>query len=53
MLTKKLIVYIAGPISGVENGNKEAFLRAEQLFKQLGYIVLNPHSPPIRYFREG
>lgn len=46
MLTKKLIVYIAGPISGVENGNKEAFLRAEQLFKQLGYIVLNPHCLP-------
>ena len=47
MLTKKtLIVYIAGPISDVENGNREAFFRAEQLLKQQGYIVLNPHCLP-------
>jgi len=48
MLTKKtLIVYIAGPISDVENGNREAFFRAEQLLKQLGHIVLNPHCLPV------
>ena len=40
------VVYIAGPITGHENGNREEFLRAEQLFKRLGYIVLNPHCLP-------
>lgn len=40
------VVYIAGPITGHENGNREAFFRAEQLLKQQGYIVLNPHCLP-------
>lgn len=40
------VVYIAGPITGHENGNREAFFGAEQLLKQQGYIVLNPHCLP-------
>lgn len=40
------VVYIAGPITGHENGNREAFFGAEQLLKQQGHIVLNPHCLP-------
>ncbi|MCT6875589.1 DUF4406 domain-containing protein [Frischella perrara] len=40
------IVYIAGPISGHENRNKNKFLRAEQELKKRGFVVLNPHCLP-------
>lgn len=39
-------VYIAGPISGMPDGNKPAFDAAQKWLEQKGYIVLNPHSMP-------
>ena len=44
----KLIVYIAGPITGYENGNKEAFDKAERDIKEENNntIVLNPTCLP-------
>jgi len=40
------VVYIAGPITGKENGNKAAFFSAEQALKNAGYTVLNPCCLP-------
>lgn len=40
------VVYIAGPITGKENGNKDAFFSAEQALKNAGYTVLNPCCLP-------
>lgn len=41
-----MIFYIAGPISGIPNGNKEAFFKAESILKLSGSPVLNPASLP-------
>lgn len=38
------IVYIAGPITGLPNLNKEQFAAAATKVKQLGLIVRNPHE---------
>lgn len=38
------IVYIAGPISGQPNLNREAFDEADKRLKALGFITRNPHS---------
>lgn len=40
-----MIVYIAGPITGVEN-YKEQFDKAEQKLAELGHKVLNPAMLP-------
>lgn len=40
------VVYIAGPITGKENGNKAVFFSAEYALKKEGYIVLNPCRLP-------
>lgn len=43
---KDKIVYIAGPMSGLPNYNREAFFREAEKLRQLGAIVLNPaHAP--------
>ena len=44
MSRKKQTVYLSGPITGIENYNKEAFDKAEKLVKALGYKVINPHK---------
>ena len=43
-----LVVYIAGPITGYENGNKEAFDQAEKTIKEgdNSTVVLNPTCLP-------
>ncbi|MGJ1424521.1 DUF4406 domain-containing protein [Sphingobacterium spiritivorum] len=38
------IIYIAGPITGMKNLNREAFDNASKELKSLGYIVRNPHE---------
>lgn len=38
------IAYISGPISGLENGNFQAFKNAEKKLTEEGYIVINPHE---------
>lgn len=40
-------IYIAGPITGKPNYNKEAFEEAEHFLSLLGHTVLNPsnHTP--------
>jgi hypothetical protein len=38
------IVYISGPISGQENGNRPAFDRAAELLSAAGHEVRNPHE---------
>lgn len=37
-------VYIAGPIAGYLNGNKEAFERAAKELIAMGYEPINPHD---------
>ncbi len=44
--TKKLTVYICGPISGLPNLNREAFEAAEQALRKKGYEPINPHKIP-------
>lgn len=41
-----MIVYIAGPMSGIENYNRDAFAAAEKRLRELGYKVLNPAELP-------
>lgn len=45
METTKKVIYIAGPITGVEN-YWEAFERAEEHLEGLGYIALSPARLP-------
>lgn len=40
METKKLI-YVAGPISGIPNDNREAFYEAQKILELLGFAVIN------------
>lgn len=37
-------VYIAGPIAGYENGNRERFEKAEKILTEQGYEAVNPHK---------
>jgi hypothetical protein len=37
-----LIVYIAGPMTGMPNWNRDAFLMAELRFTHMNHTVLNP-----------
>ena len=39
-------IYIAGPMTGYENFNREAFHRAEDALKREGHTVLNPAVLP-------
>lgn len=41
------IIYIAGPISGVTDGNKPAFDAMAAWLTGKGYTVLNPHALPV------
>jgi hypothetical protein len=41
---KKPIIYIAGPISNMPNGNKEAFAEAAATLRAKGYEAINPHE---------
>ncbi len=42
METKREKIYLSGPITGVENLNREAFEDAESFYSALGYEVINP-----------
>lgn len=44
--TRKTIIYIAGPITGLKNGNKDAFAVAADALRKIGYAVLNPATLP-------
>ncbi|EFK4962598.1 DUF4406 domain-containing protein [Escherichia coli] len=39
-------VYIAGPMTGYENFNREAFHKVEEELKREGHTVLNPAVLP-------
>lgn len=39
-------VYIAGPIAGKENGNREMFAKAAELLKKRGHEPVNPFDIP-------
>lgn len=41
----KKVVYLSGPITGVEN-YQEAFERAEEMLAEAGFTVLNPAKLP-------
>lgn len=43
-MNKTKIAYISGPITGLENGNFDAFMKAQKELEKEGYIVLNPHE---------
>lgn len=40
----QIILYIAGPITGIENENRPSFERVAKHFRDLGFIVRNPHE---------
>jgi hypothetical protein len=42
MPNRKLVVYIAGPMTSLPKYNFPAFFKAEQRLKKLGYKVVNP-----------
>ncbi|WP_285055181.1 DUF4406 domain-containing protein [Pedobacter ginsengisoli] len=37
-------IYISGAITGIPDLNKAAFAQATKTFRDLGYIVVNPHE---------
>jgi len=37
-------VYISGPITGQEDGNKKAFKEAEMKFRDMNFDAINPHE---------
>ena len=37
-------VYVAGPIRGVKDGNKQAFEKATKELREIGLKVFNPHE---------
>lgn len=41
-----MIVYIAGPMKGIQDQNWTAFAEAEEMLENLGCIVLNPARLP-------
>lgn len=41
-----MIIYIAGPMSGIENYNRDAFNRAAKVLVGRGYSVINPATLP-------
>lgn len=41
---KTRIAYISGPITGLLNGNFDAFMTAQRRLEHDGYIVVNPHE---------
>lgn len=44
--SRKTIIYIAGPITGHKNGNKDAFAVVADALRKIGYAVLNPTTLP-------
>ncbi|EPE7216505.1 DUF4406 domain-containing protein [Escherichia coli] len=42
----RVSIYIADPMTGYENFNREAFHRAEEALKREGHTVLNPAVLP-------
>lgn len=43
---QKLKIYIAGPMSGITDDNREAFYQRADLLRQQDYCVLNPAILP-------
>lgn len=39
-------IYISGPMTGMEDLNREAFAAAENLLREQGNIPINPHRFP-------
>ena len=39
-------VYISGPMTGMKNHNREAFVEAERYLKNIGFSVFNPSNNP-------
>jgi nucleoside 2-deoxyribosyltransferase len=46
-------VYIAGPIAGQVNQNREAFLERADLLRSMGHEPVNPHDIPPEHTTEG
>lgn len=42
-------IFLAGPISNIQNWNKPAFAEAAELIRSLGYSVFNPTAPGEEY----
>lgn len=41
---KPFLIYLCGPITGIPNGNRYAFDKAERYYTNRGHHVINPHS---------
>jgi nucleoside 2-deoxyribosyltransferase len=37
-------IYVSGPITGMDEGNRAAFDTAERLLREAGHEVFNPHG---------
>lgn len=42
----KVLIYIAGKMSGLPDYNRPAFMQAEKMLKDKGHIVINPAYNP-------
>ena len=40
----KMKLYLAGPVTGMPNENREAFAMAQKVLDEAGYEVVNPHE---------
>ena len=50
---KGKLIYLAGPITGVANDNREEFERASNVLRNLGNAVINPHELCAEIPKEG
>ncbi len=41
---KSKLIYICGPITGMPNGNKSLFEKAENWYVNRGNMIINPHN---------
>jgi nucleoside 2-deoxyribosyltransferase len=39
-------IYISGPMTGIQDFNKETFEDAEKILREAGFVVVNPHKLP-------
>lgn len=50
--TRKTIIYIAGPMTGLKSANRPVFAEAAETLRSMGYVVLNPAVLPTGMPRE-
>lgn len=44
---QKKLLYLSGPMTGIKDLNRQAFMDAEHRLRALGFAVINPHDVPL------